>query len=330
MRRALLIAGILLTSLHAYAEEKRLLVSGIFADSSIVGPLVRYTAGDPAGTEYAVGITGWIIDGQWIRHQTPSRALIVSADITPFNAHFSDHIYVDGERARDLEYEDASYRLRAGLRLKANERSTTDIQLVGLVEQLDEIDNPAVEAFWDQPFFGVDVAHTYQLFRSENPLLSIFDGLAISARAEVLTGEETWSRFSVSERAARQFGKVHLRQSIVVMSGKSLNVVNRFVVAGSWDALGENAIYGFRFGEFRIARGVIANAGGDYTLPRNWRAGVRASYLRSDVDDTYGAALNVAKQFGTVGANMGVGVPRDGDPIVYLSVIAPLYAKGYR
>ncbi|HUP62488.1 MAG TPA: hypothetical protein VNA69_18940 [Thermoanaerobaculia bacterium] len=169
------------------------------------------------------------------------------------------------------------------------------------------------------------------MIAADRPLVSSFDGLAVSARVEFFTGSEAWSRATVSQRAGRQLGKVHVRESLLVVTGKSLNVVNRFLAGGSWDALGESALYGYRYGEFRIARGVIANAGADYGLPRNWQVGVRGSYLRSDVADVFGVALNVSKTRATFGFNMGVGMPQsrngESEPVFYLAVIAPLYAK---
>lgn len=333
MRSVRLLLLVLLFTTSVRAEEKTLLVSALFADSSIVGPALRFTTGDAETTEYALSLLGWTIDGEMVKHRSPRQAFLLSADITPVNAHSSDRIFVDGERAHELEYEASSYRVRAGLRLTPTERSTTDLRVAALMERVSDLADPRVVEFWDGPFVGLDVMHTWKVTRSESPFISSFDGVAISARAEVFTGQETWSRISVNQRAGRRFGKVHLRESVNAMTGKSLNVVNRFIVGGSWDVLGENAVYGSRFGEFRIARGVIASAGADYSLPRNWTAGVRASYLRSDVVHTHGFALNATKVRRTYGFNFGVAFPKeqggDSEPVFYLGVIAPLYAKGY-
>lgn len=333
MRPVRLLLLVFLYASFARAEEKSLLVSGIFADSSIVGPVLRYTTGDSAKTEYAISLLGWTLDGEMVKHRSPRQAFLLSADITPMNAHSSDRIYFRGERAHELEYEASSFRVRTGLRLTPTERSTTDLRVAALVERVSELDDPPVVDFWEGPFVGLDVTHTWKLMRSETPLISSFEGVMISAHGEVYTGQETWSRLSVSQRAGWRFGKVQLRESVHGMTGSSLNVVNRFIVGGSWDVLGENAIYGTRFGEFRIARGFIASAGADYALPHNWTAGVRASYLSSDVVNTRGFALNATKVRRTYGINVGIGFPKDiggdSDPIFFLGVIAPLYAKGY-
>lgn len=316
----------LLAASQLGADDRTLLVSGVFADSSIAGPVVRFTTDN-----YSLTLLGGTLEGSWVKRQSKRHGWILSADVTPFNAHLSNRIYVEGKRAHELEYEAASHRIRGGLRLTPTDRTTTDIQLVGLLERITDIDDAAVRSFWEGPFLGLDVSHAYQNFSSESPLIGAFNGFTAAARVEMFTGPETWSRVSIHQRSGRQFGKIHVRQSLLAMSGKNLNVVNRTLIGGSWDVLGETAMYGHRFGEYRVARGVLANAGADYVLPRNWRVGIRASYLRSDVADLYGRAINVSKIWKTFGFNAGIGAPqaRNGksEAVFYLAIIAPLYAK---
>ncbi|HJQ36244.1 MAG TPA: hypothetical protein VKB93_03805 [Thermoanaerobaculia bacterium] len=309
------------------AQDRALLVSGVFADSSIVGPAVRFSTKDSKGGEWLLTLLGSSLDAQFVKHRSARRAWIVSADSTPVNAHLSNRIYVEGERAHELEYEAASHRLRAGMRFTPNDSSTTDIQFVGLLEEITDIEDATVRNFWEGPFYGIDASHTYKKFSSESPLVAAFTGFLVNVRAELFGGPETWSRLTVSQRSGVQVGTIHLRQSVLVMGSRNLNVVSRSLVGGSWDVLGENALYGHRYGEYRVARGVVANAGADYGLPRNWRAGIRASYLNSDIADEYGSAVNVSKIWRTFGVNFGVGFAESRDPVVYFALVAPLYAR---
>lgn len=312
-------------------DYRTLLVSGVFADSSIAGPLLRYSTGDVNSDHLSVMLIGGTLDAQWVKGRGGRDGWLVSADITPFNAHLSDHIYVDGKRAREHEYEAGSYRIRTGMRFAPSDASTTDIQLVGFMERVSDIDDARVRDFWEGPFLGIDLAHNYRRVSAENLLTGSMTGFVASARLEAFAGSEAWSRASVSVRGGQQKGRVHLRQSLLVIGGKEFNIVNRVLVGGSWDLLGEHAVYGHRYGEFRVARAVLANGGVDYALPRNWRIGARASYLRSDVANVYGAALNASKVWKTFGFNFGVGIPRkregNEDAVVYIAVIAPLFAR---
>jgi len=329
-----LFLALLLASPLAGAEKRTLLVAGIFADTSVVGPFAVFTTGDKDSSEYTARVIGWTIDGEWVKHRSPRHALVLSADLTPVNAHSSDRIYVDGERVHELEYEASSYRIRGGWRFTPNENAITDLQLVGLIENVEDTLDPGLRQFWDEPYAGVELAQTFRRVDSSRPLdavISRFDGWSVTARVEAFSGQETWSRASLSQRAGVQLGKIHLRQSLLAVTGKSLNIVSRHIIGGSWDALGEQALYGSRYAEYRIARGVVASAGADYALPRDWRVGLRASYMDSDVADVHGFAINASKIWKVFGFNMGVGIPQDrggeSDPVVYLSVIAPLYAN---
>lgn len=306
------------------AEPQKLLVASLFADSSIAAPVIRYTVDRADGTSYALGLSGWTVDGEWIRPLSTSRALRLTVDATPLNAHNSDRIYVDGRRAPELEYDNASYRARGGLRWTHSARSSTDVLLVALYESVDL-------ARWDNPYGGVEIAHTYSVKNASEPLISSFDGIEVTGRAELFAGDESWSRLSLIESAGRTFGRVHLRQSLAVLQGSSLDTVNRFLAGGSWDALGGTAIYGLRYGELRLESAVIASGGVDVRIGGNWRAGVRGSYVDGDTESTYGHAVNIATTWKTIGVNLGVGVPEkrdgEGDPILYAALIVPLYRK---
>jgi len=313
------------------AEDRTLLVSGVFADSSIIGPVLRFSSGDADTSEYSLTLLGGTLDAQWVKHHSRRQAWLFSADATPFNAHLSNRIYVEGQRAHDLEYEAACYRLRAGVRFAPNQYSTTDIQLVGLLEQVADMNDARVRNFWEGPFLGVDAVYSYKRVTSESPLVASLVGVVATAKVEAYAGPETWSRASVSIRSGFQKGRAHFRQSVMLTGGSGFNVVNRLLVGGSWDVLGETALYGHRYGEYRVARGVIANLGADYPLPKNWRVGVRGSYLRSDIADVHGTAFNASKTWKTIGLNFGIGIPQsrngESEPVFYMAAIAPLYAK---
>lgn len=308
------LAVLALYACSALAAEDQMLVAGAVVDSSIAAPTLEWRVNRNNGDAYRLGISGWTIDGSWRR-----KALVLSADVTPIHAHNSNRIYVNGDRAAD--YDNASYRVKAGVRLAA-----TEINVVGLSERVDNVD-PAIARFWDKPYVGLEIAHTYSAKTAENPLIAAWDGVELSARGETYAGRESWSRLSLSEATSRTFGRIDLRQSLTLLNGKSLNVVNRFLVGGSWDVLGGTALYGSRYGEYRVQRAAIANGGADYLLPQNWRAGVRGSYMRSDAANTWGTAINASTTWRTFGLNMGVGFPENGDPLGYISVVAPLYRR---
>lgn len=321
---------VLLATPQTTADETRsdetLLVSGAFVDSSLAAPFLQLRM-DRGRDQYRLGFSGWTAEGTWTRHLSPTREWMLLADATPLYAHNSNRIYVDGERANELEYDNASYRIRSGVRWKRGQHARSEAYVVALTEQLGDGVEPALAAYWENPYAGVEVAHTYSLKSNEHPLVAAWDGVELAIRAETYIGDERWSRIAVSEAASMTHGRFDWRQSFTLLTGQSLNVVNRHLVGGSWDALGGNTLYGFRYGEYRVDRAVIVSAGADYLLPRNWRIGVRGSHMRSNVANPWGHAINASTTWRTFGVNMGLGFPSEGDPTVYLALVAPLYRR---
>lgn len=330
-RKVAAILGVFsMAALPAIADEK-LVVSSLLVDSSIAAPVLQLRVDRSNGDGYALGLSGWTVGGEWRRHLAPSKSLLLSADVTPLHAHSSNRIYLDGRRARDLEYDDASYRVRGGLRFTPSSHATTDVLLVGLKESIRNQSDPALTAFWKRPFAGVEIVHTASWLQSRHPLVAISEGIEVTARGEAMFGDRSWSGVSIGESGGRQFGRIHLREAVMAMTGSRLNTVNRFLVGGSWDLLGPSAFYGSRYAEYRVQRGVTGSLGGDVTIAGNWRAGVRASYLRSDAAHALGTSLNASTTWKTVGLNLGVGSARQQHgrrhAVAYAAIVAPLYRK---
>ncbi len=306
--------------------ETKLVVSSILVDPSMVAPVVRLYGDRGEGTSYEIGLSGWTIDGEWQKKLTDNRSRVLAVEATPFHAHNSNRIYVSHVLNRDLEYDNAAYRVSAGLRFSRNPASVLDVRLVGLYEDVDRVAE-AVADRWSSPYAGINVTQTWSKIRAREPLIASFDGFEAVARGEVFAGKRTWGRVSITESAGRTFGRIHVMQSAAAMFGTGLDVVNRFVVGGSWDTLRGTAVYGLRYGELRLRRGLIGSAGVDYRFAGNWRAGVRGSWVDSDAVTAYSRAIHVSTIIRTIGADVGIGRPPKGDPIVYATLIIPLYRK---
>src|SRR5688500_7904950 len=97
------------------AEPASLLVSSVFADSSVVAPVAWYRHTGPDGSGYRVGVSGWTIEGQWNKRRSPVYSLLLATELTPMNAHNSNRIYEDGQRSEELDYDNASYRAGGGV-----------------------------------------------------------------------------------------------------------------------------------------------------------------------------------------------------------------------
>lgn len=326
MLRASVLAFALFATVSAQAQREVLVVSSAFADPSIIAPVVRLEVDRGDGISYAAGISGWTIDGEWAKRLSASSSLRLTADATPINAHNSNLMYVNGVRSEQLDFRDASYRLRGGLRFRPGARQTVDVMGVALYEIVGDL--PAnVEARWERPYAGVEVSHTFSVVKARELLVSAFDGLEITSRAELFAGKRNWSRLSVVEQAGRSLGRFHLRQSVAILDGSSLDAVNQHVAGGSWDALGGTAIYGLRYGQVRTGRALILNGGADMRVGGNWRAGLRGSYADTAEGRTHGYAINASTTWKTNGFNFGVGVDEESNVTAYAALIVPLYRR---
>ncbi len=69
---ALLLMVPFFAAAHLGAQDRALLVSGVFADSSIVGPAVRFSTGDSKGSEWLLTLMGSSFDAQYVTASLPS------------------------------------------------------------------------------------------------------------------------------------------------------------------------------------------------------------------------------------------------------------------
>lgn len=311
----------------AEPEPTSLLVSSVFADSSVVAPVAWYRHSDPNGSAYRVGVSGWTIEGQWTRRRSPVHSLLFAAELTPMNAHNSNRVYENGERIEALDYENASYRLGGGVRLHHGENTSVDVLLVGLYESVNGL--PAdVMRRWERPYAGLDINYTFRDVRDAQPLIAQIDGIELSVRGEGFLGQDNWSRVTVSQQWGNTLGRLHLRQGSSAVLGTADDFVNSSLIGGSWDSLGGNAVYGLRQGELRTGHALMGNVGADVRVAGTWYVGGRISLVIAE-DLIRGYALNVSGTWRTFGFSGGIALAEStGDrtttPQVYAALIVPL------
>ena len=320
-----------LVALHADdAKPTALLVTGVYADPSIVAPVAWYRHDDQNGRAYRVGVSGWTLEGEWTARRSPAYSLLFAADATPMNAHNSDRTYDEGERTKELDYENASYRIRGGLRLHAGESTDFEVLLVGLYESVDGLPAHVMER-WENPYAGIEVAYTYRNVRDEQPLIASIDGLELTMRGEGFVGETSWTRINVSQQWGNSVGRFHLRQGSFAVLGTHDDFVNRSLIGGSWDALGGRAVHGLRHGEIRTSHALGGHFGADVQVARTWYVGARASVAVAE-DIIQGYALNVSGTWRTFGFSGGVAIAestgyRKAVPELYGALIIPLHRR---
>jgi hypothetical protein len=160
---------------------------------------------------------------------------------------------------------------------------------------------------WRSPYAGVTVIQRIRFITAEDPFTNRIDGIDIGATGEAFHGNRTWTRAIVTENAGASFGRIHLRQSLAAYRGRSLDTVSAFLIGGSWDLLGSTAVYGRRYAEFRVNRGINGNGGLDFAVTRSFDLGLRVSAFRSGSTHTTGTMLQATKRVRGYRLTVGAG-----------------------
>jgi hypothetical protein len=232
--------------------------------------------------------------------------------VTPINAHSANYIYSDGERDEAAQFEASSIELGAGEEVVHRLGWSGAYRVLATYDAVSGLADPAVADFWAQPYVGVEVTQQYSRVTSDEPLGSRWDGVKIDASARVLTGTHTWTRAGLRGRAGKRLGRVFASGEVSAFGGGRLNTVSDVLVGGSWDLSAPGLLVGYRYGEFRVDRGVLAGAGVDVRLRGAWQVGTRVGYLAAAGANPYGAALQLSTVWQGLVLNAGVALPREG------------------
>jgi hypothetical protein len=291
----------------ARADDLRVLTAAVLYESGLAAPSIELRSVAADGSLWRGGINGWSLSLGRERLLNHDRRLIVDVTATPYDAHSSKRIFRDGVRRRDLEFDDAALTARAALRFRESEHASIE---PGVVIGKEIIGNDAPVALrdaWRSPYAGVSIIQRIRFITAEDPFTNRIDGIDVAATGEAYHGNRTWTRAIVTENAGRSFGRIHLRQSLAAYRGSSLDTVSAFLIGGSWDLLGSTAVYGRRYAEFRVNRGINGNAGVDFAITRSLELGLRVSAFRSGSVHTTGMMLQATKRVRGYRLTVGAG-----------------------
>lgn len=328
MRRALLALLICLAP-TAIVGQTEVMSGGIVADSTVAAPAISWNRFSSSGDLLSIAVSGWQVSANLEKRINPRRKLAMSVAVTPLHAHSSDHVYVRGERFGALEYDNAAAEISVGRVDAFTARWQSDIRAVLLYENVDSVDE-GTRRFWSKPFAGVRTRQSYKRITAENPFRMTFEGTELIADAEYFVGKQSWSRFSGEQAASWRAGRLRFAERTGAFTGSSLNVVNRFLVGGSWPVPGVRPLYGYRYGEFRLRHGITLNTDLEYGLSDTLSITAHASALRGDDTRALGAAIDLTREWHGIVFRAGIGIPRqngreDHEPVVYASVLAAAF-----
>lgn len=267
----------------------------------------------PSETEnsYSYGILGWTLSGSMIKNINGSISYGISAEITPLNSHSSNTLYTNGKEDQSLTYKNRTVRLRTNMIMNHANGWKSELALLGIYESVGGLTDNRVIDFWKKPFAGIEIQENYSSTTSTKPLRFRFDGIQCSGKMQSYYGFKPWWKGEFTAGAGKKFGNYFLNGNGTYLVGNSLNIVNQFLVGGSWDILTSTALYGYHYAEFRLDKAFLINAGIDVSVVDNVEIGLRAGYLNSSVKNTYGEYLKISSVWQGINFNAGISFPED-------------------
>lgn len=284
-------------------------VFGVHYESpGLVAPSAVLVLPRASGDEWRLRLTGWTVGGEWRRAVTPARSFSVAAAVTPRNAHNSNALYRDGSKEPALAYRNATVEMSAGLERRAGTRHLSAARALLLHESVGGL-GTQLERRWRKPFLGLEAAHTVRRVRSEEAFGARRDGWSAGVRLRGFTGTQTFVQAQGLAAAGRRWGPFFLRSEAAGYWGHGLDTVSAFLAGGSWDLPTPGALYGYRYGEFRIERGALVSLGADLRLA-GIDLGARSGALAAPGVRRSGHALRLATRWNGAWLQMGAAVPQ--------------------
>ena len=329
-RRALCASAIaLLGFARSLAGQTDVIMTGVLADSSLVAPLLQMRRIAADGTIWRAGLAGWTVSCGWERPRMNGQRLAVELALTPFRARASDLIYDRGQRDHEAEYEASSADLRLTYSIRQSARSHSSAALVLLQNQVGHVDS-RTSLMWRNPYAGLRVEQGYRKVRSEDPLSGQMLGSEVKVSGELFTGDRAWWRSRLNQRGAIRRGAYRIGEDLSLFGGGSLDTVSAFLVGGPWQGDDVTALHGFRYAEFRLERGAVANLWADRELGRAARLALRGSALAGPGVRAAGLAVDISGRWHGARWSGGIGFPWQRDAVAteataYLNVAAGLF-----
>jgi hypothetical protein len=291
----------------ARGDDLRVLTAAVLYESGLAAPSIELRSVAADGSLWRGGINGWSLSLGRERLLNHDRRLILEVTATPYDAHSSRRIYRDGVRRRNLEFDDAAITARGAVRFRESEHASVEPGVVVGKEIIGNNAPTALRDAWRSPYAGISVIQRIRFITAEDPFTNRIDGIVVTATAEAYHGNRSWTRAIVTENGGASFGRMHLRQSLAAYRGSHLDSVSAFLIGGSWDLLGPTAVYGRRYAEFRVNRGINANGGADFAITRSLDLGLRVSAFRSGSTHTNGTMLQATQRVGGLRLTAGAG-----------------------
>lgn len=250
---------------------------------------------------------GWTTRAEGERRQTLHWSLVGAAELTPLRAQSSNLFYEGGREDDSRDFRDTALTGSWGLAYRAP-HVRSELRFVLHKQWLEGLP-AATAAMWRSPYTGADGLVRYENLSGEDLYRARTRGLRAEARAQGLTGQTPFVLAEASLGYGGRAGPLFFlggARAVYVSQG---NLVSRWLLGGSWDALGAQALFGHPFAEYRVERAATGILRLDLEATRALSFGLRGAAALMPEGTHHGEAAVVYLDWASITFNAGFGVP---------------------
>ena len=245
---------------------------------------------------FQVGMVGWSILLRSEFGYSKNLSFGLSQDISPLNANASIYRYKNGKRDETLNYENSSYTTKLFVKNKYSKNLINQFILVIQKENIKGLESNIVN-FWHKPHLGLSLQSTFRDVGYEDFFNNQWDGKKIESSFEIFPGEFSWWRGYVSAGLGKKFKNYHSTISAKCFLSENLNIVNQFIVGGTWELELLDFLPGSHYGEYRINNGILINGRFDKMVSNSLSIGYRLGTLNLRNTNFIGHGIKLVKTY---------------------------------
>jgi hypothetical protein len=164
-------------------------------------------------------------------------------------------------------------------------------------------------SMWRSPYTGADFEVSYENLLSNDIYRSRARGLQASARAQALLGRTPFALAEAWFNYGTRLGPLFLLGGARGVYVTEQNLVSRWLLGGSFDAQGAQALFGHPFAEYRVTRAVTGLIRLDLEATRVLSFGLRGAAAAMSEGNHHGEAAVVTLDWQSLVLSAGLGVP---------------------
>ena len=184
----------------------------------------------------------------------------------------------------------------------------SELRYVVLKHWLDGLPE-STASMWRSPYTGADFEVSYENLLSSDVYRSRARGLQASARAQALLGRTPFALAEAWFNYGTRLGPLFLLGGARGVYVTEQNLVSRWLLGGSFDAQGAQALFGHPFAEYRVTRAVTGLIRLDLEATRVLSFGLRGAAAAMSEGNHHGEAAVVTLDWQSLVLSAGLGVP---------------------